>query len=653
MSQEKAQLIAPQGHFTVPGLNVAGVVTASSFSGNCTGTASSIAKGTNVVVGVMTASSFVGDVTGNVTGIGSNTDNLHVGVVTATSFAGNFTGIGSGLTGTPNVVAGVVTATKFVGNTPGTVSKLADGTNINVGVVTATKFVGNTPGLAGGISAAQNINVGVLTATGGLYGDGSGLTGAGTTGFIKQDVTAVSGTTTINLNLGNVIYLTHSNNTTIAFSNVPTATDVTIIRTLTDNTITWPAAVTWDGGSAPTLVGSNTRSTAGQVFNLITADGGTTWYGYEDVSNNPQFTSMFVTGINQSYGLLGDNTTVNRSSPTQIPGNNWLRGPKGDNLKHAFKTDGTLWGWGYNGFGGLGVNDTTLYSSPIQIPGTDWSTDELHYYASDYQTGLVKTDGTLWMMGDNDDGQLGLNNRTAYSSPIQIPGVSGVREFQAVGAYYRRFSGRIDDNNNMYLWGNNYLYQFGIPGNNRTLYSSPVQIPGSWSTMGLGTDYTTAINTSGQLWSWGSNTNGKLGHNDTATRSEKTQVGSDTNWESLHASSDTCYAVKTDGTLWGWGQNQFGQLATNNRTQYSSPIQIPGTWGSSKIQVSNSSIAVQKSDATLWAWGANSYGNLGLNTGTHYSSPVQVPGTWIAESLAEGGNQTGTEGWGALKQSDT
>ena len=247
MSQEKAQLIAPIGHFTVPGLNVAGVVTATSFSGNCTGTASSITKGASLVVGVMTATSFVGDVTGNVTGIGSNTDNLDVGVVTATSFAGNFTGIGSGLTGTPNVVAGVVTATKFVGNTPGTVSKLADGTNINVGVVTATKFVGNTPGLAGGISAAQNINVGVLTATGGLFGDGSGLTGAGSTAYIRQDVTAQSGTTTINLNDGNIIYLTHSNNTTIAFSNVKTADDVTIIRTLTDNTITWPAAITWNG----------------------------------------------------------------------------------------------------------------------------------------------------------------------------------------------------------------------------------------------------------------------------------------------------------------------------------------------------------------------------------------------------------------------
>ena len=96
MSQEKAQLIAPQGHFTVPGLNVAGVVTASSFSGNCTGTASSLTQGSNVVVGVMTASSFAGDVFGNAAGLSTTTAGLKLGIVTSTSFAGNFTGIGSG-----------------------------------------------------------------------------------------------------------------------------------------------------------------------------------------------------------------------------------------------------------------------------------------------------------------------------------------------------------------------------------------------------------------------------------------------------------------------------------------------------------------------------------------------------------------------------
>ena len=378
MSQEKAQLIAPQGHFTVPGLNVAGVVTASSFSGNCTGTASSIVKGTNIVVGVMTASSFVGDVTGNVTGIGSNTDNLDVGIVTATSFAGNFTGIGSGLTGTPNVVAGVVTATKFVGNTPGTVSKLADGTNINVGVVTATKFVGNTSGLAAGIAAAQNINVGVLTATGGLYGDGSGLTGAGSTAYITNNVTAQSGTTTINLNLGNIVYLTHSNNTTIAFSNVPTATDVTIIRTITDNTITWPAAITWNGGTTPTLVGSNIRSTTAQVFNLVTADGGTTWYGYEEVKYDSSNNSMWGVGQN-TYGVF--------NNPP---------------------------------------NDAPAYSSPVAIPGTDWQLGKVNSLDFAQSSVDINADNELWTLGYNFGGQLGQNNRTDYSSPIQIPGTTSV-----------------------------------------------------------------------------------------------------------------------------------------------------------------------------------------------------------------------------------
>ena len=160
MSQEKAQLIAPQGHFTVPGLNVAGVVTASSFSGNCTGTASSITQGTNVVVGVMTASSFAGDVFGNAAGLSTTTAGLKLGIVTATSFAGNFTGIGSGLTGTPNIVAGLVTA---------------------------SQFVGNTPGLAAGISAGKNLAAGIVTATT-FHGDGSALTGAGSTAFIRQTV---------------------------------------------------------------------------------------------------------------------------------------------------------------------------------------------------------------------------------------------------------------------------------------------------------------------------------------------------------------------------------------------------------------------------------------------------------------------------------
>ena len=34
---------------------------------------------------------------------------------------------------------------------------------------------------------------------------------------------------------------------------------------------------------------------------------------------------------------------------------------------------GTLYGWGWNAYGELGLNNRTAYSSPVQLPGTDWT----------------------------------------------------------------------------------------------------------------------------------------------------------------------------------------------------------------------------------------------------------------------------------------
>ena len=84
----------------------------------------------------------------------------------------------------------------------------------------------------------------------------------------------------------------------------------------------------------------------------------------------------------------------------------------------AIKTDGTLWTMGRGNNGVLGQNNTTSYSSPVQVPGTTW----------DIVTGgsevicAIKTDGTAWGWGNNTNGQLAQNNVTTYSSPIQIPG---------------------------------------------------------------------------------------------------------------------------------------------------------------------------------------------------------------------------------------
>ncbi len=78
---------------------------------------------------------------------------------------------------------------------------------------------------------------------------------------------------------------------------------------------------------------------------------------------------------------------------------------------------GALFSLGYNNYGQLGQNNVTYYSSPVQIPGTTWS-----IIGTNSHSLATKTDGTLWTWGSNAFGNLGQNNTTQYSSPVQIPG---------------------------------------------------------------------------------------------------------------------------------------------------------------------------------------------------------------------------------------
>jgi alpha-tubulin suppressor-like RCC1 family protein len=120
-----------------------------------------------------------------------------------------------------------------------------------------------------------------------------------------------------------------------------------------------------------------------------------------------------------SYGNLGTGNTTNRSSPVQTVagGTNWKQVQVGKHSAGAIKNDGTLWVWGRNDYGNIGDNTTTHRSSPVQTisGGTNWKEISI----KDTQCGAIKTDGTLWMWGFNGQGQLGTNDTTNRSSPVQ------------------------------------------------------------------------------------------------------------------------------------------------------------------------------------------------------------------------------------------
>jgi alpha-tubulin suppressor-like RCC1 family protein len=121
-----------------------------------------------------------------------------------------------------------------------------------------------------------------------------------------------------------------------------------------------------------------------------------------------------------SYGVLGNNSAISRSSPIQTisAGTNWSQVAAGYNHMAAVKTDGTLWLWGRNNYGQLGDSTFNDRSSPIQTVAGD-TTWRVVSAGNNGITGAIKTDGTLWTWGRNSYGALGDNTTTTRTSPVQ------------------------------------------------------------------------------------------------------------------------------------------------------------------------------------------------------------------------------------------
>lgn len=89
------------------------------------------------------------------------------------------------------------------------------------------------------------------------------------------------GALALNCALGTYFAVALSANCTVTISNAPAtgrALGITIVFTAdgTIRTITWPAAVVWPSGIAPTMTGTNNKR---DIITLVTYDGGTVWFG--------------------------------------------------------------------------------------------------------------------------------------------------------------------------------------------------------------------------------------------------------------------------------------------------------------------------------------------------------------------------------------
>jgi len=171
-----------------------------------------------------------------------------------------------------------------------------------------------------------------------------------------------------------------------------------------------------------------------------------------------------------TYGQVGDGTTVIRSTPQPVTG---LTGvtqvASGDGHSCARRSDGTVWCWGLNSNGQLGLGNQTSSSVPVAVPGL---TGVVDVSAGQTSTCATLTDGTVRCWGAGSLGQLGTGTTTRYLQPTAVAGLTGAVETQVFDstACSRRSDGSV------WCWGVNNAGQLG-GGASGTTSLSAVAVP--------------------------------------------------------------------------------------------------------------------------------------------------------------------------------
>jgi PKD repeat protein len=292
----------------------------------------------------------------------------------------------------------------------------------------------------------------------------------------------------------------------------------------------------------------------------------------------------------------------------------------------ALRDDGTVWVWGSNQQGQLGLGGTSNSSTPTQVPGLSGVTA--------VETGhnlslALMADGTVRSWGLNADGQLGDGTTTLRRTPVSVVGLS---DAVAIAAG-RNMSYALRSDGTVVGWGRNDEGQLGDGTVVRR--TTPVRVGTLTDVVGIGAgrDHGLALGSDGTVWAWGSNDYGQLGNGSRTDRVSPTAIVS--GMRELIAGAHHSYALRTDGTVAAWGRNYRNNLGDGTTMDRLRPVPVPNLTSVSSIGAGRDSGMAVLIDGRVMAWGHNETGQIGDGTTVDRSRPVLVPG--IENAVLAGG----------------
>jgi alpha-tubulin suppressor-like RCC1 family protein len=338
--------------------------------------------------------------------------------------------------------------------------------------------------------------------------------------------------------------------------------------------------------------------------------------------------SLWSMGSDQ-YGQLGDgNSTYYKTNvPEKVVPTGVANIAAGGYFSLFVKSDGTLWGMGDDDANELGDatthNNTYKTNLPEEIITNGPAVTSVTA-VYDYSL-FVRADSSLWAMGDNADGQFGNGNvKNDNSYPIQLA-ASGYAAVSGGYVSYTEHSLFLTSDGALSASGDNEDGELGLGNYNNTTTQQPV-FPSGVTAISAGAEFSFFITTGGALWAMGRNDDGQLG-NGTFTNVDTPELIVSNGVASVSAGGYHTLFVKTDGSLWAMGDNASGQLGdgTYNTTNLPEMIVSNGVVAAAAGEVHSLFI---KTDGSLWAMGDDTYGQLGNNSFNGTNKPIQiVPGS--------------------------
>lgn len=365
---------------------------------------------------------------------------------------------------------------------------------------------------------------------------------------------------------------------------------------------------------------------------------------YENTYVITEAGDVYACGSNAA-GQLGDGTTATKYILTKV-GTIANVAKFAAGLSNGYvetccfivQDDGKLYTWGANYGGQLGDGTTTNQTSPTQVSGT-WS--DVAVNGARYAHALaLKSNGDVYACGVDDHGELGQGaTGTDLTTFTKIATLSNIAKIYAVGAdsaavnYGASFF--VTTTGTVYACGYNSDGQLGI--GNTTDQNSPQLISGLTDvdrlviSKGL-TPTVCAILTDGTIRLWGNNSNGQVGNGTTTDQTSPYDPGLSDVSDVVFAGSNgtiSVFVLHTDGTVSVCGYNADGQLGLGHQTQLTSFVTLTNL----PDQVAAISAAGQTTegfpmflmnDGQLLVCGENPVGELGIGSAALISVPTPV-----------------------------